>query len=196
MNVLELQRDELLASNAILANTNYRKLLALSPTAHFAKQARRILELVVKCNNEAKLQGKEEIFKPTTRLLESYNSFPWIGVRDEESLGNFVDCLYFMLYEAAGKDNLRFLTEGYLRDGDCTIIWVIKHLRNKYLRHDPDHGKLSDIKKSWQDLSAKLAHLGLSHLPASINDYQYLQQRLLHEVEQLLKRLLSNMIEK
>jgi hypothetical protein len=196
LNVLELQRDELLASNAVLANANYRTLVTLSPTAGLAKQARRILAHVVKCNNKAKLQGKEEIFKPTTRLLESYNNLPWIGVRDEESFGNFVDCLYFMLYESAGKDHLRFLTEGYLREGDCTIIWAIKHLRNKYLRHDPDHGKLSDIRKSWQDLSAKLELLGVSHLPASINDYQYLQQRLLHEVEQFLKRLLSNMIEK
>ena len=100
-----------------------------------------------------------------------------------------------MLYESAGKDHLRFLTEGYLREEECTIIWAIKHLRNKYLRHDPDHGKLSDIRKSWQDLSAKLALLGLSHLPASINDYRYLQQKLLQEVEQFLKRLLSNLIE-
>lgn len=196
LNILELQRDELLASSTVLTNANYKLLLALSPTARFAKQARGVLALVVKCNNQAKLQGKEEIFKPTTKLLESYNNLPWIGVRDEESFGNFVDCLYFMLYEAAGKDHLRFLTEGYLGDGDCTIVWVIKHLRNKYLRHDPDHGKLSDIRKSWQDLSAKLALLGLSHLPASINDYQYLQQRLLQEAERFLKKLLSSMIEK
>ncbi len=91
LNVLELQRDELLANNAFRANTSYRTLLTLSPTAHLAKQVSRILALVVKCNNEAKLQGKEEIFKPTTKLLESYNNLPWIAIRDEESFGNFVD---------------------------------------------------------------------------------------------------------
>jgi hypothetical protein len=121
LNVFELLQNELLATNAVPANANYRTVVALSSTARFAKQTRRILALIVKCNNEAKLQGKEEIFKPTTRLLESYSNLPWIAVHDEESLGNFVDRLYFMLYEAAGKDNLRFLAEGYLRDGDCTL---------------------------------------------------------------------------
>src|SRR5207249_3638561 len=127
--------------------------------------------------------------------LESYNNLPWIAIRDEESFGNFVDCLYFILYEAAGKDNLRFLKGGLTKDEDCTIIWTIKHLRNKYLRHDPDHGTLKDIEKSWQDLAGKFALLGLSHLPISISDYQHLQQRLLQEVEQFLKRLLGNLIE-
>jgi len=102
-----------------------------------------------------------------------------------------VDCLYFLLYEGAGKDNLRFLKEngGVLEENECNLIWSIKHLRNKWLCHDPDHGKESDIKKSWGQLGAVLEDMGLHSLPTTPCDFRVLHRALLSRTQQFLRTI-------
>jgi hypothetical protein len=91
----------------------------------------------------------------------------------------------------------RFLTEhgGVLEGSDCDFIWCIKHLRNKWLRHDPDHGKESDIRKSWKEVSDKFIWLGLNHTPIQEKDFRLLHRFLLKEAESFLKKLLEKLIE-
>lgn len=142
-----------------------------------------------------KIVGKEEIFKPTTRLIEASVDLPWIVPVDKRSFAEFVDCFYFIFYEGAGKDHLRFLTDhgGVLSNSDCAFVWCIKHLRNKWLRHDPDHGKGTDITKSWKELSAKFSWLGLEHAPIQSAHFRLLHTNLLKEAEIFLQRILQKL---
>jgi hypothetical protein len=128
------------------------------------------------------------MFTPTTSFLEAQNNFSWITVKDDVSLGNFIDCLYTMLYEAAGSDKLRYMK--FVDDKACGIIWVIKDLRNKRFRHDPDHGKEADQMRSWHKLSDSLGKLGVPSLPRTREDFQRMHRRLLDEVDAFLQNLL------
>jgi hypothetical protein len=145
------------------------------------------------------MQGKvqKEIFKPTNKVLESYVYLPSMIPQDKRSFGDFIDYLNFIFHEGAGKDNLRFLTEhgGVLERSDCNFIWCIKHLRNKWLRHDADHGKESDIRKSWKEVSDKFIWLGLNHAPIREQDFRLLHRSLLKEAESFLEKLLEKLIE-
>ena len=187
IDIFDVQQMELLNAGNIQLDQGYLLLLNLSPTAALSQKARNITKSVIVSNRNAKLSGDEEIFTPSTSLLEAQNNLSWITVKDDFSLGNFVDCLYTMLYEAAGRDNLRYLK--FVDDETCGIIWAIKHLRNKWLRHDPDHGDEPDQRKSWHSLSNSLNKLGFPSFPRTCADFQTIHQRLLDEVDAFLKRL-------
>jgi hypothetical protein len=96
-------------------------------------------------------------------------------------------------YEGAGKDKLRFLKDhgGPLALEECDVIWSIKTLRNKWLRHDADHGKESDIDKSWKSLDECFRQLGISGFPRSAADYRLLHRTLLAEMTAFLQRLFN-----
>jgi len=106
-----------------------------------------------------------------------------------------IDCLYFIFYEGAGKDNLRFLDKngGPLTNKDCDLIWCIKHLRNKWSRHDIDHGKDKEIQKSWKELAAKFRWLGLAEYPTEARHFQKLHYKLLELAEVFLMQILNNL---
>ena len=145
------QQDKLLAYDAIEDETDTEAMTIVSPIAQTVQRGRRVLELVTQCNEAGKTSAYGvEIFKPTTRLMTVFNDLPWLSSTDRSRFADVVDCLHFIFYEGAGKDNLRFLDKhgGPLTDGDCDLIWCIKHLRNKWSRHDADHGKEKDIQKS------------------------------------------------
>lgn len=192
-----VQQDELLAAPDISDEEDETALLDLSPAARAADNSKIILSLVVQCNEAVKVAGQSEIFKPTTRLLEAFSDFPWVLPVDKHTFADFVDCLYFIFYEGAGKDNLRFLNSnrGLLDEADCDFIWCIKHLRNKWLRHDADHGKESAIRKSWDELSAKFSWLGLGHVPITPEHFRHLHNCLLKEAEAFLRKILAKMMD-
>jgi hypothetical protein len=191
-----VQQDELIAVVEASDEEDEASLIQLSPAAKVAEEAKCILSLVAKCNEVVQVAGKHEIFKPTTRLLETFADFPWLLPEDKRTFADFVDCLYFIFYEGAGKDKLRFLNNyGGVLDAssDCDFIWCIKHLRNKWLRHDADHGKEADIKKSWKDLSAKFNALGLEHTPVTQQDFRHLHRSLLREANAFLRKILERL---
>jgi hypothetical protein len=192
-----VQQDELIA---VVEAGDYEEdeasLIKLPPSAKVADEARCVLFLVAKCNEVVQAAGKAEIFKPTTRLLEVYADLPWLVPEDKRTFADFVDCLYFIFYEGAGRDKLRFLKDyGGVLDAssDCNFIWCIKHLRNKWLRHDADHGKEADIKRSWKDLSAKFNALGLEHAPVTKQHFRHLHRSLLREAEAFLGKILEKL---
>jgi hypothetical protein len=188
-----IQQAELLGLTEIDDEEDVDHLVSLSPTAQTTEQSRTVLNLSMSCNKASCLKGKGDIFKPTTRLMEVYSDLPWLAPRDERAFGDFVDCLYFLLYEGAGKDKLRYLLGegGPLNKDECQIVWCVKILRNKWLRHDVDHGKESDIRRSWNDLDTHLNWLGFSGYPHTASDFQRLHQRLLQEAEAFLNLLLG-----
>jgi hypothetical protein len=166
-------------------------LIEHSITTKNADDARLILRLINRCNELSLFMGATEIFKPTIRVMEVYVDLPWLMVRNKHELKNFVDCLYFVFYEGAGKDKLRFLEQhgGVLDTTSCDFIWSIKSLRNKWLSHDINHGKESDIKKSWSTLREALEEMGFKCIPTTDKEFSRLHQRLLADALAFLNRL-------
>jgi len=191
-----VQQAELLELSEIDDEEDVEGMALLLPAARSSGQSRTVLALTTSCNKASSLKGKGDVFKPTTKVMEVFTDLPWLTPQDEKSFGEFVDCLYFVLYEGAGKDKLRFLLSegGPLKKDDCQIVWCVKILRNKWLRHDPDHGKESDIRKSWNDLDFHLRWLGAVGYPHTSYDFRKLHVRLLQEVETFLRKLLGGFV--
>jgi len=169
--------------------------IAQLPLIRCAEDARTTVMLVCRANEVRASAGKGEIFKPTTRFAEACADIGWLVAEDKKSFADVIDCLYFIFYEGAGKDKLRFLEEhgGPVKPEEADFIWCMKHLRNKYSRHDPDHGKPSEIARSWADLQQKWVALGLSVAPHKKNDFLLAQQALLRMARQFAETLLSRL---
>jgi hypothetical protein len=199
LNLLDVQQDELVASAQF---TNRRGEsssplpLPFPPAARLSEDSRNVLKLVTDCNNAMEFSTQTQIFKPTNKLLTVYLRLPWLIADDEWRLADFVDCLYWIFYEGSGSSKLRFLTVngGVLDKSECRFIWCVKHLRNKWLRHDVEHGKDKDIADSWKKLSDELKWLKLDHFPSTSQDYRYLQRRLLLEAETFLLKIIGRLI--
>lgn len=189
------QQEELLARERIEDEEDIHHLLSISDTAETVELSREVLHLVTLCNEASRTSIGNDIFKPTTRLLEVFAEMPWVVATDRKQIADIVDCLYFIFYEGAGKDQLRFMARhgGPLDDSDCDLIWCIKHLRNKWTRHDVDHGRERAIQKSWNDLAAKFRWLKLSTHPTEDAHFRLLQQRLLVESKAFLKLILDRL---
>lgn len=187
-----LQQYELLQAIDTVEGENQNALIAASPTILARELTRRFLMAIVTCNTASKVAGHDEIFKPTTRAMEVYADMPWIQPMDMDSFADFVDCLYFLIYEGAGKDNLRFQKKhgGPIEDDDFDFVLCIKHFRNKLTRHDADHGKVADIKKSWNELSQRLQWLGLNHLPVTEDDFRLLHLSLLQRAHEFVNKII------
>lgn len=196
LNLFDVQQEELISSVESVEQDE-QFLIDCSLTAELSSKARTVLNLITQCNEASKISGKSEIFKPTNKILEIFSDLPWLVANDKRSLADIVDCLYFLFYEGAGKDNLRFLTanQGVLHETECDFIWCVKHLRNKWLRHDVDHGKQSQINKSWKALSAQFNWLKLNHFPISQEHFLNLHYRLVVEAEKFLNQILCRLIE-
>ena len=191
-----VQREELLETVEEVDDEDAAALVDASPAASAVDLSRNILMTVVTCNEARKVGGAEEIFKPTTRILEVYADIPWLLPLDKKSFAEFVDCLYFLFFEGAGKDNLRFLKKhgGPIEDDDFDFILCIKHLRNKWTRHDADHGKEGAIKKSWSELAAKFQWLGLTHIPVTSDDFRLLHVNLLAKANEFTQKILRGLV--
>ena len=195
LNLGRRQQDEMLAAPAGVGVDDLEHLVAAAPTSRIIGLAREAMELVFRINQAAQARGSSEIIKPTNRVLQVFQRLPWLDAHTEGLFGDVVDDLYVLLYEGAGKDNLRFLRAhgGPLDPPACDVIFCIKHLRNKWLRHDPEHGGKKDIEKSYAALGGHLQRLGLSKLPRRPAEYRLLQERLLREVVSFLEQLLAGL---
>jgi hypothetical protein len=190
-----VQQRELLASITTRSEHPVPTTGSHSQALQGATMAQSVLCSIATCNQASKVKTGREIFKPTTRVLEVYADLPWIAPSEQKTLAEFVDCLYFLFYESAGKDNLRFQKKngGPLDDSDFEFVLCIKHLRNKWLRHDADHGKEADIRKAWEQLRDQLRWLGQDHFPASAADFGALHRALLGKADEFVKRIIAGL---
>lgn len=196
LNAPYSQQHELLNCEVIEDEKDIAELNTVSLTAQTVQRGRRVLELVTQCNAAGRTsESGVEIFKPTTRLMTVFSDLPWLSATDQWQFGDVIDCLYFIFYEGAGKDNLRFLDKygGPLTVTDCDLIWCIKHLRNKWSRHDTNHGKDKEIQKSWAELAAKFRWLGLAEYPTEACHFQKLHHKLLELAEDFLMQILNKL---
>lgn len=196
LNAPYIQQEELLSLDGSVDVTSDVAIAENVPSVNVVRLSQRVLTLVADCNEASRTSAaRSEIFKPTTKLLAVYADLPWMIPRNKAMFGDFVDCLYFLFYEGAGKDHLRFLDThgGPLTEADCDLIWCIKHLRNKWLRHDADHGSEGGVRKSWAELVTKFRWLGLAQFPSSAEQFQELHRKLLELALEFLEAILSKL---
>jgi hypothetical protein len=169
-----------------------------APASQVAKKARKIMQLVSKCNKVALTSGKEHIFKPSTKVLEVFTDLPFLLPDSESSFNDFIDCLFFLLYEGAGTDKLRYLqNSGGILSSEhpvCEVIWCIKNLRNVMSRHNIERGGEAEIRKKWHGLQKHFKQLGLNHYPVTDSDFRTLHAHLLQECVFFLETLLNEMM--
>lgn len=165
------------------------ELVMLSGTADLMASGRRFAALVPECNTIAEVGGLEQIFSYTSTLVESLQALPFSVATDRDSLARVVDALYFVLYEGAGSTSLRYLAEGLLTREECTVVWRLKHLRNKWLRHDPERGDPGDVRRNRTALREALSGLGLHTTPRRRDDYVLLHRSLMNGAIDMLELL-------
>lgn len=195
LRVPRTQQRELIRAPKISDVEDEELLISLSPTAEIARIARDMIRMVTGCNEQFSAEGKQEMFKPTTRFVEASVEILWLVASDKHSFADFIDSLYFVFYEGAGKDKLRYLQEhgGVLNSDECNFIWCLKTLRNKWLRHDPDHGSASDQKRAKESLREHLLLLGMKRLPQSAQEFRTLQRKLLEEGKAFMQRIFDRL---
>ena len=124
-------------------------------------------------------------------MLSAYADLPGLVPSNQASFADFIDRLYWVFYEGAGKDSLRYLSAygGPFDAPGCEVIWTIKTLRNKWYRHDPDHGSSSDVRRPYRELKDTLRRCGFERLPDSAKDYRRIHLALVNELIQFLQKL-------
>jgi len=188
-NILDEQQHDLLANGEVSADSTYDDLSSRLPAARIAEKGRRILSLVNRCNAAVRLRGDQPIFKPTFMVMQAYTDLPWLLANSKGNITTFINYLYSILYEGAGSLNLRFITGNFVRDDECVTLWKLKHLHNKWLDHDIEHGSESSILRSWTDLGESLRYFGFTNMPQSPVDFIRLQQSILDKLESFLSLL-------
>lgn len=188
LNLFHVQRTELIwVARKSPAALEDETVLDTLPTFEYFNTAQSVCRLVTLINRQREARGEEPIFKLTSRLVESLVTLPNLIANSRQLLGEFIDCLNFVFYEGAGKDNLRFI--GLIADDDAAPIWAIKHFRNYDLRHDVDHGKAAQVTKKLRELAADYQSLIGIRVPRKRRDYRRVQLELVKRVEAMLKKV-------
>ena len=176
-----------------LNKIHLKQILKNNEEAMTRKEIYDVLKLRNLCNDAANLAKGREIFKNTNKASDAIVDICCVFPNDKVSFGNFIDNLYILFYEGAGDDKLRFLKDdgGVLEENECEFIWCVKHLRNKWLRHDPDHGSEKKIRASRDTLRNAFRGLGLSRYPTGPEDFLYLHSKLVKESRKFLEAILE-----
>ena len=192
----QVQQTELSAAPEIQDAQNLDELVGISEAAASEADVLKMLQLIPEVNCAAKLLGHEDIFKPTSRMLEAFTDLFGLVPTNKIEFGKFIDCLYWLFFEAAGADNLRYLSNngGPLTESDCDLIWAIKTFRNKWYRHDPDHGNVTGVRKSYRSLSEALKRFGFAQIPCNANQYRRFHRALVRELIAFLEQLRGKLI--
>lgn len=191
-NVFDEQLKDLVLAGDAYADSSYEDLSQRSPAAVIARKVWKILSLVNRCNAAVKLRGDQpQIFKATFMVMEAYTDLPWLLANSKGNFTTFINYLYSILYEGAGSQSLRFITGNYVSKAECEPLWNLKHLRNKWLDHDIEHGSESSINRSWADLGASLRYFGSQKLPQSPAEFARLQHNVLDRIESFLRLLVE-----
>jgi hypothetical protein len=129
------------------------------------------------------------IVKATERFALACAELSFAVPVDRQTFADFIDYLYWLLYEAPGGGSLKYLTEhgGPFEREDCQIVFVIKRMRN-YCRHDLDHGSERDIQKKREALREDLRSRGVEQL-GSRASYRVIHRALLEETLLFVQKL-------
>ncbi len=198
-NRFQIQRNELLRRNDLEEEQDYESIIIKSPAAISFDLIVNCLKVVGQCNETSQTTKGNSIFTLTNSVWAYSFKLLQTVPTNKERLAEIVDYLYFILIEGAGKDFLRFIEykdgkhDGYFlrNDPNVEVVWKIKRLRNKWLRHDIEHGKDADIKKSYQLRKEALEWFGMEKVPQSRDEFIFLYNNIMLKVEEFLKTLLD-----
>lgn len=151
-----------------------------------------LLGLIADINKAAALSQRQEVFAPTTRLYTSIPILITTIARDSSTLGHVINALYFLIYEGAGAERLRFQEQGGgpLREEECEPIWWLKHLR-LIEDHDIDHGPERERLRKWRLIAEDMGAMGLERIPQTPVEFERLQLRLYEGIASVLRLALS-----
>jgi hypothetical protein len=183
------QRIELRRAGDLLdEHADLDDVLAALPTGQVVLVAREVVDLFLDIVEE-RGGGGVKIFRMTARVARACAELPFALPVSRQTFADFVDDLYWLLYEAPGARSLRYLSEhgGPFSLQDCDFIFVVKRLRN-YYRHDLEHGSDRDIEKKFAEVREDLRARGVER-PQSRGDYRALHRVLLEEVAMFLRKL-------
>jgi hypothetical protein len=191
INRYMFQRQELIdREEAIPEEADYETLTSLAPSTDLYEGTRRCMELVGLCDETDQTHSDATVFKLTPMVFMSFSDLLGTVASSRAGLAQVVENLYVVLYESAGADKLRYLETGYLSHDECEIIWTIKHLRNKWLGHDAEHGTDKDIQSARRMRMKALESLGFERMPTRRDDYVRIHHALVEQVEEFLSLLL------
>lgn len=173
LDAVDLEAEEL----------DVEELILESPPAAVATHGERIVKVVYNLNIEAERAGRPLIFKPTTKLMLACSVIPTRLATDEQSFGEVIDQLYFLLYEGSGA--AKRLTER-ASDSGLAPLWRLKHLRLG-ARHDVDHGDNAEKKK--RDVGVAFQALVGKVQPRSPQEWRLAQVELLRQLAEMLEDL-------
>jgi hypothetical protein len=194
LNLLVVERRELAAMAGGAGVLDIADIRAGLRAARVSGKSLRIQDLLFDCNEAAMVSLKAGVFEYTTRMLNALCRLPFVVPLTMELFGEVVDALYFALYEGAGSDHLRYMQpSGPLTKDECEFVFCVKHLRNKWLRHDPEHGSQRSIERSFADLKNALAFFGLDHVPTKPREFRILHEAMIDKAEAFLGILLRKL---
>ena len=196
-NLFENIQLDLINVESLPAEATYPVLRRLSNAVSVASLVRQMTRMLLRCNQTAQLKGEPEIFKQTAQAMDAMVMLQGIVVRNESDLRDYVTFLYMLIYEGAGNQKLRFLKEngGCLEGTECDAIWNLKALRNKWLSHDPEHGKPGEIRASYRSLEAALKNLGFNRYPREVKEFEKLQLKITDDLLKFLKLIEDRLAE-
>jgi hypothetical protein len=188
--VPRIQRIELRrAADTLDENADLDDVLAALRIGQVVLVAREVVGLFLALVDEQQGSSRKPIFRMTARAARACTEMPFAVPVDRRTFADFVDDLYWLLYEAPGARALKYLPEhgGPLTQDDCETVFVIKLLRN-YYRHDLEHGSDRDIEKKFAEVRDVLRARGVEN-PRTRTDYRTLHRVLLEEAAAFLRKL-------
>jgi hypothetical protein len=194
LDLLDLERDELMSRAALDEDVSVTKVAESADIVRLAALIREMLTCVVDCNEAARFHGEDDIFSHTNTTARASALLPWLLPRDRMCLKEAVEHLYFLIYEGAGSQNLRFEVGKsgcgvFQRTEDLFgAVMDLKFLRSKWLCHDPERGG-QGANKNYEDVKKVFGRLGVSGVPASPEDYQEMYLRLVRRLHSFLAEL-------
>lgn len=184
ITLFRAQQTELVAASVGI-DSGFEALLDVSPSARAAALAVQLVGTVLIVEEARQMAGADPIFTRTLELMRSVAVLPVHRVSSRDSLANAVDALYVLVYEASGTMNR---VTSVLDSKLCEPVWQLKSLRNKWLRHDPEHG---DVKKSLAQLRAGLAYFGMNRKPHTSAEFAALYEAVLERMNEFANELLA-----
>jgi len=145
-----------------------------------------VVELWRHINRAAQLNGRDPIFEPSVDVVVVAARLPLSFAGDETELGELIDGLYKLIFEASGDGRrVRVLAEPHEYETVQDIV-VLRH----YYRHDQAQGRsLHDSRRNFVRVGDVFERLIGKRLPSSPADWQRVCLGLMRRAEGFLRAI-------
>ena len=96
------QRTELVGAGPWPHAPTAPEIIARSPTAQTQRLAEGVVTRIAAVNQTRRIQGHDDVFTPTTRMITATTELLLTNVVDVVTLGVAVDALWYLVYEGSG----------------------------------------------------------------------------------------------